>query len=48
MTEWLTAAEMRAWRAYIGTYGDLGSALEGDLMAQGHSLVNYHYLVYLS
>ena len=31
MTEWLTAAEMRAWRAYIGTYADLANALEGDL-----------------
>ena len=48
MTEWLTAAEMRAWRAYISTYGDLGSALEGDLMAQGVSLGDYQVLVYLS
>jgi DNA-binding MarR family transcriptional regulator len=48
MTEWLTAAEMRAWRAYISTYGDLASALEGDLTAQGVSLGDYQVLVYLS
>ena len=30
MTEWLTPSEMRAWRAYIGTYSDLANALEGD------------------
>ncbi len=48
MTEWLTAAEMRAWRAYIGTNADLASALEGDLAAHGVGLGDYQVLVYLS
>ena len=48
MTEWLSPAEMRAWRAYIGTYADLANALEGDLVAQGLGLGDYQVLVYLS
>jgi DNA-binding MarR family transcriptional regulator len=48
MTEWLTPSEMRAWRAYIGTYADLANALEGDLVAQGLGLGDYQVLVYLS
>ena len=48
MTEWLTPAEMRAWRAYIGTYADLANALEGDLAREGVNLGDYQVLVYLS
>jgi DNA-binding MarR family transcriptional regulator len=48
MTEWLTPAEMRAWRAYIGTYSDLANALEGDLTREGVNLGDYQVLVYLS
>ncbi len=48
MTDWLTPAEMRAWRAYIGTYADLAGALEADLVAHGVDLGDYQVLVYLS
>ena len=39
---------MRAWRAYIGTYADLESALEADVTEHGLDLGDYQVLVYLS
>ncbi|NND75135.1 MAG: MarR family transcriptional regulator [Ilumatobacter sp.] len=45
---WLTAAEMRAWRAYIETGADLTNALERDLAEVGLTLGDYQVLVYLS
>ena len=47
-TNWLTSAEMAAWRAYIETFGDLSAALERDLVALGLTLGDYQVLVYLS
>ncbi len=46
--DWLTPAEMRAWRAYIETYSDLTAALERDLAEHGLTLGDYQVLVYLS
>lgn len=46
--EWLTPAEMRAWRTYIETYADLTAALERDLTEHGLTLGDYQVLVYLS
>jgi len=46
--EWLTDAEMAAWRAYIETFGDLSAALEKDLAVHGLTLGDYQVLVYLS
>ncbi len=46
--EWLTPAEMRAWRTYIETYSDLTAALERDLAEHGLTLGDYQVLVYLS
>lgn len=48
MANWLTQVEMRAWRAYIESVGDLFAALERDLAALGLSLGDYQVLVYLS
>ena len=48
MTNWLSPAEMRAWRAYIGTDADLAGALEADLTEHGVDLGDYQVLVYLS
>ena len=48
MTNWLSADEMRAWRAFIGTNADLLGALEADLALQGVDLGDYQVLVYLS
>lgn len=48
MTQWLTPPEMRAWRAYVGTYADLEGALEADLAEHGLDLGDYQVLVYLS
>jgi DNA-binding MarR family transcriptional regulator len=39
---------MKAWRAYIETYADLGAALDADLKPHGLSLGDYQVLVYLS
>ncbi len=47
-TQWLSAAEMRAWRAYIGTFSDLSAALEADLVREGVDLGDYQVLVFLS
>jgi DNA-binding MarR family transcriptional regulator len=46
--EWLTPAEMRAWRTYIETYADLAAALERDLGEHELTLGDYQVLVYLS
>ncbi len=47
-TNWLTPAEMRAWRSYIEIHADLISALERDLADQDLTLGDYQVLVYLS
>jgi DNA-binding MarR family transcriptional regulator len=46
--EWLQPAEMRAWRAFIETIGDLMSALERDLADHDLTLGDYQVLVHLS
>jgi DNA-binding MarR family transcriptional regulator len=48
MTNWLSPAEMRAWRAYISTNDDLSGALAADLARHGMDLGDYQVLVYLS
>jgi DNA-binding MarR family transcriptional regulator len=39
---------MRAWRTYIETVGDLGTALEHDLAPHGLTMGDYQVLVFLS
>jgi DNA-binding MarR family transcriptional regulator len=46
--KWLDDREMRAWRGYIETIGDLQNALEGDLADVGLTVGDYQVLVYLS
>lgn len=46
--EWLTPAEMSAWRAFIETVFDLTNALERDLADDGTTLGDYQVLVFLS
>ena len=46
--KWLNQREMRAWRGYIETIGDLQNALEGDLADVGLAVGDYQVLVYLS
>lgn len=46
--KWLNSREMRAWRGYIDTVGDLQNALEGDLADVGLAVGDYQVLVYLS
>lgn len=46
--KWLNSREMRAWRGYIETIGDLENALEGDLAEVGLTVGDYQVLVYLS
>lgn len=46
--DWLTTAEMAAWRSYIETIGDLTAALERDLTTHGMTLGDYQVLVFLS
>jgi DNA-binding MarR family transcriptional regulator len=45
---WLNDAEMKAWRAFIETTGDLQNALERDLSDHGLTMGDYQVLVYLS
>lgn len=45
---WLTTAEMAAWRAYAETNGNLANAMERDLAAVGLSFGEYQVLVFLS
>jgi DNA-binding MarR family transcriptional regulator len=48
-TRWLDDVEMRAWRSFIETFGDLSNALEADLERdEGISLGDYQVLVFLS
>ena len=47
-TNWLSPAEMAAWRTYIETYADLNAAIERDLADHGLTLGDYQVLVYLS
>lgn len=47
-TNWLSPAEMDAWRAYIETNADLTSAIEHDLAEHDLTLGDYQVLVYLS
>ena len=48
-TRWLSPAEMRAWRAFIETVGDLMAAFDADLQHSAQlSLGDYQVLVYLS
>jgi DNA-binding MarR family transcriptional regulator len=44
---WLNESEMRAWRAFIETVGDLTTALEHDLVPHGVTMGDYQVLVYL-
>lgn len=46
--QWLSDAEMTAWRCYIETVSDLSAALERDLAEQGLTLGDYQVLVYLA
>lgn len=46
--DWLSDAEMAAWRNYIETYADLSAALERDLAEHGTTLGDYQVLVFLS
>lgn len=46
--KWLNQREMRAWRGYIETIGDLQNALEADLADVGLAVGDYQVLVYLS
>jgi DNA-binding MarR family transcriptional regulator len=49
MTRWLDADEMRTWRSYVETSGDLERALDEDLQAGfGLTLGDYEVLVWLS
>ena len=45
---WLDDSEMRAWRSYVETVGNLNTAIEGDLAPTGLTLGDYQLLVYLS
>lgn len=47
-TNWLSPAEMAAWRTYIETYADLNAAIERDLAPHDLTLGDYQVLVYLS
>ncbi|MEM9515701.1 MAG: MarR family transcriptional regulator [Actinomycetota bacterium] len=47
-TRWLDDREMRAWRAFIESTGDLTRALEHDLADYGMTVGDYQVLVYLS
>lgn len=47
-TRWLDRDEMRAWVGFVETYGDLLTALEGDLAETGLTLGDYQVFVYLS
>jgi DNA-binding MarR family transcriptional regulator len=45
---WLDDSEMRAWRTYVETVGNLTTAIETDLAPTGLTLGDYQLLVYLS
>jgi DNA-binding MarR family transcriptional regulator len=45
---WLDDSEMRAWRTYVETVGNLSTAIENDLAPTGLTLGDYQLLVYLS
>lgn len=47
-TQWLTPAEMAAWRTYIETTGDLLRAIEKDLVPFGLDRGDYQLLAMLS
>lgn len=47
-TRWLSDEELRAWRAYVETQGDLIAALDADLAPAGVTLGEYQVLVFLS
>ncbi len=47
-TNWMSPAEMAAWRTYIETYADLNAAIERDLADHDLTLGDYQVLVYLS
>lgn len=47
-TQWLTPAEMAAWRTYIETTGDLLRAIEKDLIPFGLDRGDYQLLAMLS
>ena len=47
-TQWLTPAEMAAWRTYIETTGDLLRAVEKDLIPFGLDRGDYQLLAMLS
>jgi DNA-binding MarR family transcriptional regulator len=45
---WLDPGEMRAWRSFVESIGDLWTALENDVALHGLTLGDYQVLVYLS
>ncbi len=47
-TRWLEPREMAAWRAFVTTSTDLGSAMESDLVHTGLMTGDYQVLVNLS
>ena len=47
-TQWLSPAEMAAWRSYIETTGDLLRAIEKDLVPFGLDRGDYQLLAMLS
>jgi DNA-binding MarR family transcriptional regulator len=47
-TRWLDSREMRAWRSFVESIGDLWTALENDIAAHGLTLGDYQVLVYLT
>jgi DNA-binding MarR family transcriptional regulator len=47
-TRWLNPSEMRAWRSFVESIGDLWTALENDVAKHGLTLGDYQVLVFLS
>ena len=47
-TNWLSAAEMTAWRSFITTTGDLLRAIEHELEPFGLDMGDYQLLAMLS
>lgn len=47
-TKWLNPVEMKAWRSFILTAGDLIRAIERDLVPHGLDFGDYQLLVMLS
>lgn len=48
MPKWLSAAEMKAWRAYVIASTRLSEAFDRDLAPHGLSMADYEVLAHLS